>query len=247
MTSSLDPTGPIDNDLIDLAAPYAVHAVSDAERDDIEARVAAARPYTADTFFDEVRAIRESMATVSAITALEPPTELRERILAEVAGDNVTALPSRAKDSGRQRGLIAVAAALLIGLGAVGIGIAIRPSSAPTVSTAQEIFTAPDVRTITGEIPTGGQATLVFSHDRDAGVLVMNNVAPPAAGTVYQMWLVNPQGVTSAGVMDAKAVSPSTTAVLPDLGDSTALAFTVEPGNGSPQPTGEIFAKLPIS
>jgi anti-sigma-K factor RskA len=241
------PTEPIDNDLIDLATPYALHAVSDAERDDIEARVASARPYTADTFFDEARAIRETMATVSASTAVEPPTELRERILAAVAADNVTALPSRSKNRGSQRGLIAVAAAVLIGLGAVGIGIAVRPSSAPTVSTAQEIFAAPDVRTITGEIPTGGQATLVFSHDRNAAVLVMNNVAPPTAGTVYQMWLVNDKGVTSAGVMDAKAVSPSTTAVLPNLGDSTALAFTVEPGSGSPQPTGEIFAKLPIS
>lgn len=241
------PADPIDNDLIDLATPYALHAVSDAERDDIEARVAAARPYTADTFFDEVRAIREAMSTVTAITALDPPPELRERILAAVASDNVTALPSRSKEHSRQRGLFAVAAALLIGLGAVGIGIAIRPSSAPPVSTAQEIFTAPDVRTITGEIPTGGQATLVFSHDRNAGVLVMNNVAPPTAGTVYQMWLVNDKGVTSAGVMDAKAVAPSTTAVLPDLGDSTALAFTVEPGSGSTQPTGQVFAKLPIS
>jgi anti-sigma-K factor RskA len=134
----------------------------------------------------------------------------------------------------------------VIGLGAVGVGIAVRPS-APTVSTAQEVFGAPDVRTISGEIPGGGTATLVFSRDRDAGVLVMNNVAPPSAGTVYQMWLVGNEGAHSAGVMDAKAVSPSTTAVLPDLGDSTALAFTVEPGEGSPQPTGDVFAKLPLT
>jgi anti-sigma-K factor RskA len=46
--------------------------------------------------------------------------------------------------------------------------------------------------------------------------------------------------------MDAKAVAPSTTAVLPKLGDSNALAFTVEPGAGSPQPTGAILAKLPL-
>jgi anti-sigma-K factor RskA len=246
MTAPTEPIGPIDDELIMLAAPYALHAVSDAERDDIESRVAAARPFTADSFIEEVRAIREAMATVSAATALEPPAELRERILAAAAADNVTELPTRA-GRGSQRGPLAVAAALVIGLGAVGIGIAVRPSAPPPVSTAQQIFNAPDVRTISGAIPTGGQATLVFSHNRNAGVLVMNNVTPPAAGTVYQMWLVNDKGVTSAGVMDDKAVTPSTTAVLPNLGDSTALAFTVEPGNGSPQPTGEIFAKLPIS
>jgi anti-sigma-K factor RskA len=47
--------------------------------------------------------------------------------------------------------------------------------------------------------------------------------------------------------MDAAAVAPSTTAVLPDLGDSTALAFTVEPGAGSSQPTSPIFAKLALT
>jgi anti-sigma-K factor RskA len=77
-------------------------------------------------------------------------------------------------------------------------------------------------------------------------VLVMNNVAPPEAGTVYQMWLVNDEGPHSAGTMDAKAVAPSTTAVLPDLGSSKALAFTVEPGTGSAQPTTPVFAELPL-
>jgi anti-sigma-K factor RskA len=240
------PSEPIDNELIDLATPYALHAVSDDERDDIESRLTTARPFTADSFLDEVRAIRETMAVASAATAVEPPADLRERILALAAADNVATLPKRRQaDRGRRNGLLAVAAAVLIGLGAVGIGIAVRPS--PPISLAQEVFTAPDVRTISGDIPTGGRATLVFSRDRDAGVLVMNNVAPPAAGTVYQMWLVGDKGATSAGVMDAKAVSPSTTAVLPDLGNSNALAFTVEPGNGSPQPTGQVFAKLSLS
>ena len=43
------------------------------------------------------------------------------------------------------------------------------------------------------------------------------------------MWLIGADGPQSAGTMDAKAVAPSTTAVLPDLGDSQTLAFTVEP------------------
>ena len=75
----------------------------------------------------------------------------------------------------------------------------------------------------------------------------MSNVAPPKPGTVYQMWLIGNRGPTSAGTMDAKAVAPSTTAVIPDLRSSTALAFTVEPGTGSEKPTGEIFAELPLA
>ncbi len=86
----------------------------------------------------------------------------------------------------------------------------------------------------------------MFSRDRNAGVLVMNNVAPPKPGTVYQMWLVGADGAHSAGTMGASDVAPSTTALLPDLGNSQTLAFTVEPGSGSAQPTTPIFAKLSL-
>jgi anti-sigma-K factor RskA len=60
------------------------------------------------------------------------------------------------------------------------------------------------------------------------------------------MWLIGDRGPQSAGTMDAKAVAPSTTAVLPDLGDSQTLAFTVEPGGGSVMPTSPAFAELPL-
>lgn len=111
---------------------------------------------------------------------------------------------------------------------------------------ADQIMAAPDVRTASSPL-AGGTATVLFSRDMNAGVLVMNNVPPPAQGTVYQMWLVGDKGPQSAGTMDTAAVTPSTTAMLSNLGNSRVLAFTVEPGNGSPQPTGKIFAKLSLT
>jgi hypothetical protein len=236
-------TEPTDSDLIALATPYALHAVTDAERADIERRVAAAPPTVAQAFADEVRAVRETMAVMSAATAVEPPQQLRDRLLADVRADNVRPLRPRIKRW--QTALLATAAALVIGLGALGVGLAVRPAATP--STADQVFAAPDVRTVSGQIPSGGTATVVFSRDKNAGVLVMNNVAPPAPGTVYQMWLIGDKGPRSAGTMDAKAVAPSTTAVLRDLDGSQALAFTVEPGSGSTQPTSPIFAKLPLA
>jgi anti-sigma-K factor RskA len=135
--------------------------------------------------------------------------------------------------------------ARVIGLGALGVGLALRPAVTP--STADQVFAAPDVRTVSAPIPSGGTATVVFSREKNAGVLVMNNVAPPAPGTVYQMWLIDDNGPRSAGTMNTRAVAPSTTAVLPDLGSAQTLAFTVEPGSGSDQPTSPIFAKLPLA
>jgi len=232
-----------DPDLIALATPYALHAVPEAELADIERRVAAAPPEVAQAFHEEVRAVRETMAVVSAATAVEPPDELRNRLLTEVSGDPVRTLRPQIKRW--QTVVLAAAAALAIGLGALGVGMALRP--APSPSTAEQVFAAPDVRTVSGQIATGGTATVVFSRERNAGVLVMNNVAPPAPGTVYQMWLIGDKGPESAGMMDAKAVASSTTAVLPDLGSSKVLAFTVEPPGGSAQPTTTPFAELSLA
>lgn len=242
-----------DNDLLELAVPYALHALADSERDSVEDRLAAVGLPVADAFYDEVRAVRETMAVMSAASAEEPPADLRGRLLSAVAGDSVRALPVRQTQGRRWRNtLLSAAAALVIGLTALGIGVALRPSAPPAPpvaqqSTAQQIFSAPDVHTVSGAIPAGGTATVVFSRDRNAGVLVMNDVPPPSPGTVYQMWLVSPSGASSAGTMDAKAVAPSTTAVLENLGNSTKLMFTAEPGTGSTTPTGALIAELPLS
>jgi anti-sigma-K factor RskA len=231
------------DDLIALATPYALHAMTESERADIDRRLAAAPPAEAQAFADEVRAVREAMAVVSAATAVEPPHQLRHLILAEARPATVREL--RPTPRRWPRIAMAAAAAVAIGLGALGVGIALRP--APTQSAAEQIFAAADVRTISGDIPGGGTATVVFSRAKNAGVLVMNNVTPPKAGTVYQMWLIRPGGPKSAGTMDAAAVAPSTTAVLSDLGDSKALAFTIEPPGGSSQPTSAPFAELPLT
>ena len=236
-------TEPRDPDLIELATPYALHAMTETELAEIERRIAAAPPAVAQSFADEVRAVRETMAAVSAATAVDPPQQLRDRLLAEISAPVVRELRPRPRRW--QTGVLAAAAALVIGLGALGVGLSLRPAA--TQSTAEQVFAAPDVRTVSGQIPTGGTATVVFSREKNAGVLVMNNVAPPTPGTVYQMWLIDAKGPKSAGTMDAKNVTPSTTAVLPDLGDSQTLAFTVEPPGGSAQPTSTPFAQLSLA
>jgi hypothetical protein len=227
-----------------LATPYALHAVTQAEMADIERQLRAVPEVVARAFAEEVRAVRETMAVVSSSTAVEPPDQLRGRLLAAIEQPPLRVAPPPNPPRRWRTITLAAAAAVAIGLGALGVGWSLRPA-APT-STAEQIFAAPDVRTVSGDIPTGGTATVVFSRERNAAVLVMNGVAPPETGTVYQMWLVGADGAHSAGTMDAKAVSPSTTAVLPDLGTSTALAFTVEPGSGSTQPTTPVFAELPL-
>ena len=230
------------NDLITAATPYALHALPDDERDDIDRWLSSGAPENTLSFTQEVRVTRETMAALAASTAVEPPARLRPRLLKIVARD--IQRDSGAKDINRWRApLVAVAAAAAIGLAAAGIGTILRP---PPPS-AQQVFTATDVRTVSGSIPTGGTATVVYSRQKNTAVLVMNNVAPPQPGTVYQMWLIGDRGPESAGTMDTQAVAPSTTAVIPHLNNSTALAFSVEKGRGSTSPMGPIIAQLPLN
>jgi len=230
-------TEPTDFELLELATPYALHAMSDEERANVDRRVAAAPSPVAAAFADEVRAVRETMAVMSAATATEPPAHLRRATLGSVKSRDWRQL------SWRTATLVSVAAAVVVGAAAFGIGVLMRPATPSTV--AEQVLAAPDVRTVSRPL-ANGTATVVFSRDRNAGVLVMNNVPPPSPGTVYQMWLLGANGPTSAGTMSTAAVAPSTKATLTNLGSSTALAFTVEPGAGSPQPTSAILAELPL-
>ena len=230
-------TDPNPFELLELATPYALNAISYSERVSIDRQLDAAPTTVAGAFNDEVRAVREAMAAISAATTAEPPDRLRASVLAGAQSD-------AARRSRWRTAVLAAAAAIVVALAAFGAGVALRPT--PTPATAEQIMAAPDVRSVSADV-AGGKATVVFSRDKNAGMLLLNNVPPPSQGTVYEMWLVGDKGPVSAGTMDTAAVTPSTTHMFTDLGHSSVLAFTVEPGNGSPQPTGKIFAKLSLT
>ncbi|EUA22756.1 anti-sigma-K factor rskA [Mycobacterium xenopi 3993] len=140
-------TEPTEFDLLEMATPYALDAVSDTERADIERQVQAAPQPVAEAFHEQVRAVRETMAVVSAATGAEPPAHLRSLVLAAVESD-------RRRQNRWRTGLIAAAAAVVVGLAAFGVGAVVRPFASPTV--AEQVLTAPDVRTVTGPCSAAG-------------------------------------------------------------------------------------------
>ena len=74
----------------------------------------------------------------------------------------------------------------------------------------------------------------------------MNNVPPPQPGTVYQMWLVGPDGPRSAGTMTDKDLHEVTTALLPGISSAQTLGFSVEPPGGSSTPTSPMVAQIDL-
>ena len=211
------------DDLLDMAVPYALDALDELGRARVEARVAAADASVRDAFRTEVASVRDVLADLSEATAQTPRVGLRDEILDEAARVD----RGRRVDSRRPRWIAAAAAAaVVVAVGGGIIGYTASRQDPPTQTTAERVFGATDVRTTTGPLASG-RASVTYSESAGAGVLVMNDVPPPAAGTVYQLWLVGPNGARLGGVMKSDDVAPSTTATVDELGDATSIAFTV--------------------
>lgn len=246
--------GPRSNaELLDLTAAYALDAVDSGERHAIGAALAGAAPSVRQEFDEQVRDYREALAEYARTGAAPAPAHLRERILRAIAdegpadpdpGDRSPGGQDRpapaSLDSARRRRrlnqwLAGVAAAAVLFAGGVAIGH--RIGGSPAAPTAAQVFAAQDVRTSAVDV-AGGTATVMYSRNANAAVLLMNNVARPQPDTVYQLWLIGPDHApTSVGMMDRAQVVPSTRAFVDGIDAATALGISVEPPGGSAQPT----------
>ena len=234
----------MDDDLIEWAHLYALHALDDEDLRALDARLADADETTRAEFDTAVRLARETMAAASSLVAVTPPAALRRDQLRQVSGDD---LSKRRNSKLRwQITMASVAAAVVLLVGGVVIGRQLTETPPATPVTAQ-ILAASDMHSVTAEIPGGGTATTMYSKEANAAMLVMNGVTPPKPDTVYQMWLVRGDEPVPAGTMGPDQVSPTTTAVLEGIDGATQLGFTVEPPGGSSYPTGTMFASIPLT
>lgn len=266
-----------DDELIEMATLAGLDALDDAELAEVEAALREAAPEVQSAYAAALRATREAMARVSAVTATPPPVHLRDAVLSaatggpadadsadvvdaaegrgtgivgETAGDAASSSEPVATLWGRRRRALtylAAAAAIAVIAGVVGWLFGTGGESPPRQPpVAEQVFSAKDVASRSGAVATG-RATVTYSDSADAAVLVMNDVPPPQPGSVYQMWLEGADGsMTPAGTMGPEDVAPSTTAVITGVRDASGLAFTVEPPGGSPQPTGDVVARVPF-
>lgn len=254
--------------VVELAEIYALDAISDAEREAIDAYVSGAPEAERASFNERVRQARETLA-MSFTAEEEPPSELFARIvaqlpaaapaadaakahtdadaLAEPAVDELAAArqrrEARRRPAGLRNWLIGVAAAAVIALGGVGIGAYVANQNDPF----RQVIEAQDARQATVDVSGGGTATVSISASRDALVVRMKDVPPPPAGKVYQMWLIPKDGSTpvSEGLMDAEALSKP--ALVKGIGSAASLGITVEPVGGSATPTLPTVAAAPLN
>ncbi|MCY0903520.1 anti-sigma factor [Arthrobacter sp. H14-L1] len=254
--------------LLELAEIYAIDALTDAERNEIDEFVSTGPAEQRASFDQRVRQTRETLVSAFALEEADPPASLLENILAQlpqvsrtpgaVAAESVAAVEAGPTDelsvrrerkaargglSTGRRWLIGAAAAAALIVGGIGVGANIITNQDP----GHQILNAADVKTKTLDFPGGGSAKLAISGSKDGAVVTMNGVSAPPAGKVYQMWLLPKDGSApiSQGTMDAAALSKPAT--IKGVDDASAFAVTVEPDGGSAQPTLPPLAALPLS
>ncbi|WAH96478.1 anti-sigma factor [Arthrobacter sp. MMS18-M83] len=254
---------------LELAEIYALDALSDAERTEIDNYIATAPERSA--FLDRVRQTRETLATSFTdeaeprpgllqdillqlpqqprlASAPSPAAEASARPTTQVSPDVVDLAAARGRRDRRRFGgvrgwVAAAAAAAVIALGGVGVGVYVAGQNDPV----NQVLQAGDVRQATVNVNGGGTATVSISSTKNAVVVRMNGVPAPPAGKVYQMWLIPKDGSdpVSQGLMDAEALSHP--AVVAGISSAAAIGITVEPVGGSKKPTLPTVAAAPLT
>lgn len=226
-------------ELRDEYGAYSLGIAEDPERSEIAAHLARNCP-------ECVRGVRSATAMVTAISGIvpsvEPPKHLRTRVVGMVERETKRPL----------FGFVlpwAVSAALAIVLLAV-----VLPSRRPNADTAKlqqalAILNDPAAKEVTfGEMakPSRGR---VFVSGSQGVVFIGASLPTIQSGKTFELWFIPAKGnPVPAGTFRGEA--DATTVYVrpgPVQADAAAVAVTVEPEGGSPQPTTTPFLVIKLS
>lgn len=200
----------------------------------------------------EVAEWREATAGLGvSATPVSPPPALRDAVLASAArvpqDDIVTASDDEPASSRTHRRtshwLLGAAAAVVILVGG-GVTVATQPwnHNATTTSAIEQVEHAPDAQHATAPA-SKGSLVMVTSAKQGKAVATLRDVPAPAAGKVYQAWIITSNGPVSAGLLQ-----PGKPTVLKgSITGAKAAAVTVEPAGGSQQPTTKPIATVSMT
>lgn len=226
-----------------LTGAYALDAVDDLER----ARVRELLTYDPEAAA-EVRSFTETAARLGAATAVEPPSTMRDAVLAQIRATRqapplnvATAAVDPAPVGARTPRWLTVAAAVLLvlALGAGTTALSFR-DKASTVEQANiamtQVLSDPDRQVLDADF-AGGHATLVVSGGRV--VVLGTDVAAPPQGKSYQLWMLEDDADPIPSVVLEPTGDGSYWADTSGYESGQAMAVTIEPEGGSQVPSSD--------
>jgi anti-sigma-K factor RskA len=225
----------------DLVA-FALGALEPAEQRAIEAHAPSCARCTR-----ELEALVPAVAVLGeSVEQLEPPPELRERVLAEVRADAERSAAERgAGERPRRRrgwrGFMlrpAIAVGLAIVIAAVG-GYVIAGNGGTDngqVGTTVEVQSPPGQPGVSGTLAVGENSSMLDLH----------GLAQLKGREVYQVWVAKGQTVRPSSNFIPDAGGRAMTAVDGQLDSGTRVMVTREPHPGEPQPTGSVLLSATV-
>jgi Anti-sigma-K factor rskA len=109
-----------------------------------------------------------------------------------------------------------------------------------------EILGAPNVTLLSRATTKGGVAVVVLDAATRQLVVATSGLPALPAGQVYQLWLINPAKIVSAGLLPAAQNGVTSPVIATGLVQGDALGLTVEPAPGTKQPTTTPILALPL-
>jgi anti-sigma factor RsiW len=207
----------------------------------------------------EVRGFREVATALAFAAAVEPPPELRERVMTAVA--RTRQLPPEIKTHARPRrsrawapwvpwlsGVVAAAGiviAVVFGLAQAHTQQELNQARAQNQAIA-EVLAAPDAKLLTSRTTVGGVAIVVLTAEKRQLVVSTTGLPPPPAGHVYQLWLIGPVRIVSAGLLPAAEAGKTAPVLASGIVAGDRLGLTIEPAPGTAQPTTKPIMALPL-
>jgi anti-sigma-K factor RskA len=218
----------------ELTAGYALDALEPDERQAYEDHL----PDCTQCQEDLVSFWEVTGALALAATGPEPPPELRERIVAAARAETQTVVPFRPRRFQPGQALGAVAAIAAVALVALGWwAVSLHSNLTDTKSALAE------QRAVAGVLAdsnarrvslTAGTGTLV--NGSRGAVLVVDGLAPAAAGRTYQVWVVRKGAVPAASGLFSGG-NHSVVLVQHAVATGDVVAVTLERAGGAKAPT----------
>src|SRR5580704_8642352 len=219
-----------------LSGAYVLDALSESERDSFERHL-----QHCPLCEDEVRGLRETAARLGLAKTLDPPPQLRPRVLA-AAYRTRQLPPSVGGQTGPERRraqvtwLFAERPARRHAQRWVRVP-RLAAALAAASAAISRVVTAPDARTETERTSVGGTVTVVVSADRQAAVVSAAGMRSLPSAQTYQLWVIGPHGsARSAGLARCwpRASSPATRSGSPSSRPAAPRARPPPPSSRCP-------------
>jgi anti-sigma-K factor RskA len=236
-----------------LTGAYACDALEPAERAVFEEHMA-----LCPTCRQEVAELTETVARLGMAVAEEPPARLKASVDAQIGRTRQLAPAAGAATPSRERrrwsfttwlgwGVATAMAGVVAVLGVHVTDQQNRLDQARRQSSAMsDLLTAPDARSSTALVRTGGHAIVLASRSRDEAAITVSDLTAAPAGRSYQLWMIGPGGIRSGGLLPTTSQGTSGSVIAHGLGDAQTIGLTVEPVGGSAQPTTTPVLLLPM-